>query len=211
MIVEASGVAEPSRLGAISGAWLGTEARGIVVVADAATLRDRVDDRFVGDLVRRQLDSADTIVLNKSDLREPDRLVDVATWLDNDSNRELLVTSRGRVGFPTLLAARSRSFHTGPEVPHAAALPRFSTVTIENTRCWSRMELEHALDALHSTIVRVKGRVRVEDASQPTVVQAVGAAWVLDEFPEPPATANQLVFVSSEACDDLKTRSRPFC
>ncbi len=82
IIVEASGVAEPAGVAAYAHAP-GLELDGIVVVADAETVEAKADDRYVGDIVRSQLQQADIVLLNKAGLRRArtarsDRVVDTS-------------------------------------------------------------------------------------------------------------------------------------
>ena len=67
ILVEASGVADPARITRLA-ASPGLEPRGTIALADSETIRTRVNDKFVGRLIRDQLVRADLIVLNKMDL-----------------------------------------------------------------------------------------------------------------------------------------------
>ena len=60
---------------------------GIVVLADAETVRAKAGDKYVDKTVLRQLKGADLIVLNKIDLIAEDRLPALATWLQEVSPR----------------------------------------------------------------------------------------------------------------------------
>src|SRR5229473_218713 len=68
IVIEASGVADPATIAGYAQCHprLGLDA--MVILADAETVRARADDKYVGDMVRRQLAAADVIVLSKTDL-----------------------------------------------------------------------------------------------------------------------------------------------
>ena len=68
ILIEASGVADPARIAGYAGCHPRLCLDGIVVLADAETVRARARDRFVGDVVRRQLAAADLVVLSRTDL-----------------------------------------------------------------------------------------------------------------------------------------------
>ena len=68
VLIEASGVAEPAKIGRLAGNWPGCVMAGIVVLADAVAIRARSADKFVGRLVVRQLRDADLVAVNKVDL-----------------------------------------------------------------------------------------------------------------------------------------------
>src|SRR5208283_5132765 len=68
IVIEASGVADPRRIAFYGAAHPRLRLDGLIVVADAETIGARVLDRYVGELVMRQLAEADLLVLSKIDL-----------------------------------------------------------------------------------------------------------------------------------------------
>ena len=67
ILIEASGVAEPGKI-AQNAHGFRLPLEGVIVLADAEQIRAQAANRYVGDVVRRQLRQADLIVLNKVDL-----------------------------------------------------------------------------------------------------------------------------------------------
>lgn len=67
LLIEASGVADPAQIAAY-GHTPGLRLDAVVVLADAEQIRRQANDRWVADTVRRQLATADLLVLNKIDL-----------------------------------------------------------------------------------------------------------------------------------------------
>ena len=82
VVIEASGVAEPSRVGTYGGAWNGLQPPKTVVVVDVETIRDLAKDRFVGGLAVRQIAAADEIVLSKRDLVSESKFEEVKRWVE---------------------------------------------------------------------------------------------------------------------------------
>jgi G3E family GTPase len=72
IIIEASGVAEPARIATYAAGWPGVELDSVITVVDAESVRQRAADKFVGGLVKRQIEAADILVLNKADLIDTD-------------------------------------------------------------------------------------------------------------------------------------------
>ncbi|HZX85133.1 MAG TPA: GTP-binding protein, partial [Reyranella sp.] len=81
VIVEASGVADPARIAGYAGCHPRLCLDGIVVLADAETVRARAGDRYVGDVVRQQLSAADLIVLSRTDLLDSQATREVRDWI----------------------------------------------------------------------------------------------------------------------------------
>lgn len=81
VLLEASGVAIP---GAIRGAVSllnGYSSDGIVIIADAETVRRNSVDRYIGDTITRQLADADLVILNKCDLVDDAMREGTRRWL----------------------------------------------------------------------------------------------------------------------------------
>ncbi|MDF2235162.1 GTP-binding protein [Albimonas sp. CAU 1670] len=72
VLLEASGVADPRRIALMAGGWPGFELDAVVTLADAETVAARAADRYVGQLVRAQLQSADLVALTRTDLLTPE-------------------------------------------------------------------------------------------------------------------------------------------
>ena len=81
LVIEASGVADPATVAGYCHAP-GLMLDAVVVVVDVETVRSKVDDGYVGDLVGSQLRSADIVVVNKIDLAPEARVSEVVSWLD---------------------------------------------------------------------------------------------------------------------------------
>ena len=56
---------------------------GVIVLADAEQLRTLATNVYLGDLIMRQLQGADLLVLNKTDLLTSAELAEVKTWLQD--------------------------------------------------------------------------------------------------------------------------------
>lgn len=67
IVVEASGVADPRKIGQY-GHLPGFRLHGVVVLVDAETVQRRSRDKYVGKTIIRQLEGADLLVLTKGDL-----------------------------------------------------------------------------------------------------------------------------------------------
>jgi G3E family GTPase len=166
IVVEASGVADPGRIADIGVLDPRLVRDGVVVVADAADIRDRAADRRLADTVQRQLEAADLIVLNKLDL--VDDLSVVRCWLSTQSKAPVLEATRCDVPLD-LLFGLDRRGSSGKSTPPGAF------------RSWSYswpkpVDRAALMDVLHdSAVLRGKGIVRFSDApDRRSVVHLVG-------------------------------------
>ena len=66
VIIEASGVSEPNRI-ARYGQMYDLPLDGVLVFVDAEQIRTQAENKYVGDVVLRQLAQADCLLLNKTD------------------------------------------------------------------------------------------------------------------------------------------------
>ncbi len=98
IVVEASGVADPGKSARYALGWPGLRLDAVITVVDLDTVRTQSADRFTGNLIVRQIESADVIVANKSDRVEaPDRRSTLA-WLARNAPRAGIVEAcHGRV------------------------------------------------------------------------------------------------------------------
>ena len=72
VIVESSGVGDPWRIAQLALIEPGFSLEPPVVLADATALAAQLDDRWIADTVRMQLDHAELLLLTKSDLANPE-------------------------------------------------------------------------------------------------------------------------------------------
>lgn len=91
MIIETSGVALPGPVASSVTLVAGYEVDGIVVLADAETVRERGADRYLADTIERQLADANLVVLNKVDLVDATALAETRAWIASKALQARLV------------------------------------------------------------------------------------------------------------------------
>jgi len=224
IVVETSGVAETGKTARYASGWPGARLDAVLTMVDLETIRTQAQDRFVGDLVLRQIEAADFIVANKSDRVDSSSRDSTMEWLARRAPRTTLIeTRRGRVPPAIVLGVGLRepdrcpvSLQRGAK-DGAGACPRdaarapattglgeasFVRVTLQSHEPCERSALAAALDDLPSTVVRCKGLVRVRDRpEQPYVLQGVGRRWSLE--PAPPQVSTALGIDEGSAIDFL--------
>ncbi len=118
VLLETSGVALPGSVARSVALIAGLSVDGVVVLADAETVRARADDRYMGDTITRQLAEADLVVLNKTDLVDEAVNKTLCEWLVKSAPQARVVEAvRGEVPIEVLLGKRElaagRLFESG--------------------------------------------------------------------------------------------------
>lgn len=94
IVIEASGVSDPSRIAQVGMCDPLLQLEGVVVLADAANVRSLAADPLLSDTIARQLRAADLLVLNKTDLVTPEDLDSVRDWLRRAAQGAAVVDTR---------------------------------------------------------------------------------------------------------------------
>ena len=171
IITEASGLADPTNLSGVLD-WLedGTlEYGGTICLVDAARFHKVKDTALV---VRKQLSTADGIVVNKVDLAQPQQLEDIRSVLaELCPGIPVLETSYGQVDSEWFLALRPRT-----DLKKGAAHIRDITqqkLTLCLRPGLTRQELEKFLTQVAYSTYRIKGFAALD--SMTGLVDCVGS------------------------------------
>jgi len=196
IVLEASGVALP---GMVANAVTLLEAYrvdGIVLVADAETVRDRAADPYLGDTILRQLVVADLVVLNRCDL--VDDVVRSATlaWIAEQAPAARVVpTTRAAIPADLLLGLRDRAPSPATPLvlgaPNAAAL--YGSLELELPTDIDLDRLGASLAAAGTGVLRAKGIARTADGRL-AVLHVVGRRFAVDAAPTD-ATPGRLIAI----------------
>lgn len=188
VLLEASGVAEPKRIAMHAGYWPGFELDALIVAVDAETVRNRVDDKFVGRLVRSQIASAELIALTKTDLIGPEATRDVIRFLRTLTTDIRIIETPGGA-MPTDLMFGNTT--TPVRLPLAATADAEDTQHDQlQSRTWvpetplSQDRLETTLATLPSFVHRVKGFFYSAVTGRMILLQVVGRRFSFSAAPE---------------------------
>ena len=214
ILVEASGVADPSAIADVATLHPGLSRDLVVVLADAETVRARHADERLQDTVDRQLDSADLLVLNKCD-RVAEREREAAeSWL-HDRSRAPIIRSVG-ADVPLELLAADHADGSAP-VKAGGAPDHYHQFRSHFVPCLDPLEpgrLRAAFEEVSPRVLRAKGFVRSaggprerepDSDAEPgwLVVQASGRAVEIEVWSpraDQPGPAPGIVFIG---LDDL--------
>ncbi len=181
VLIESSGVALPGAIAATVSVIDGFEIDGIIVMADAETIRDQASNEYVGDTVERQLADANLVLLNKTDLVSEAHLNTVEHWLKEAAAQASVVRcEQGKVpnaviiqNFGTTIDQTQTSHHLPTQFD--------SKVLQFETRCDAETVATALADPALS-LVRAKGFVPTETGLK--AVQVVGRRWAVSDAPK---------------------------
>jgi G3E family GTPase len=196
LIIETSGVAEPGGVAAYTHVP-GFRLDGIVVVVDAETIRMRIDDRYVGDVVKRQLAQADIMILNKADLLSADELVDCQVWLAEIVKRPLTIipATHAQVRIDAIVGPEFlRSFPTGHSKTTLGTAELYTASFVSDPPI-DPNPLAAWITELPAHIVRAKGLVRTNEGTY-SAVQRVGSRVSKSPLASWPGGPSRMVLIS---------------
>lgn len=197
IVIEASGVAEPGKIVASIMNWARLILTGVVVVVDSVTIVEKQQDKYVGKLVQRQLEGADLLVLNKTDLLEPGRKEQLHAWLDSlGGTSARILVEQGAVP-PSVFFGRSPSAHRDlmqrdlMQDPNAGDLALFYSTAIRVPETLDKAKFQGLLATGSGFLIRAKGFLRFESGSE--LLQLVGHRVVYE--PCASVTESRCVFI----------------
>lgn len=197
VVLETSGVALPGMVASAVTLLQPYRVDGVVVVADAETVRSQADDVYIGDTIVRQLAAADLVVLNRCDLVDAASLAATSSWLAAQTP-DVPVVPAERAAIAPELALGLRDDDTprttatlhAPGAPDAASL--YVSVELEVPRGIDVETLGRALTAPDSGILRAKGILARADGTA-IALHVVGRRFELDAAPLSAAPGNLVV------------------
>ncbi len=199
IIVEASGVADVTAL-AQYGHHPGLMLDGIIVLADAETVRAKARDKYVDKTVLRQLRGADLLVLNKVDLVSGDKLDALQSWLaDIAPGTPIVRASHADVSLGALFGIGHTDAPDNQLDHQHGTHEHYVTWHYASDKPLSRAQADAFLAALPGAVLRGKGFFLLADgANRETLLyQQVGQRVTLSAHTDQ-AASTRLVFIGLE-------------
>ncbi len=200
IVVEASGVADPARIADIARVDKDLRLDGVIVLADASSLRAQHADSRLADTIERQIDSADMVLLNKTDLTDSTELAACHDWITG-RRPKLPVHPVVQANAPLAVLF---GLAVGDAVAHDTARPHhvpFETLSGASTGIVSRETLEARLSELSPQIIRAKGIVQTAPGFW-SLLQMVGERIEWSDAAAPVEQMSQLVVIGPAPLPD---------
>jgi G3E family GTPase len=199
IVIEASGVSDPAMI-ARHAALPGFRLDGVIVLADAETVRKRAADKYVGRHVLRQLQVADLLVLNKIDRVSGERLGEVRAWLGSVvPGIRIIEAERSAVPvgliFGLEAAERISPHHHRQNVDHGRD---YATWSWQGDALLDGARFRAFAGDLGADVLRGKGFLRLtDDPAARFLFQLVGRRWEITRAEpfSPPDARTELVLI----------------
>lgn len=178
IVIEASGVSDPWRIAQLGLADPGLSLDSVVVMVDASAALDQSRDPLLADTLERQLQAADLIVVNKTDLADEPTLRQVHGWIARVADSTpVFDTSQAAVPLVMLtgsaLSCRAPSHHgqvcdhahgrhASGEHPHDHGVI-FETWSHTPRTVLSAPALRALLRSMPAGVLRLKGIARTDE------------------------------------------------
>ena len=194
VVVEASGVSEPDRIMDIARLDPELSPNGIVVLVDAAEVKKNAADRYIGNIVVKQLQAAELLIVNKTDLVNNEKLTELQSWLENLSpNAARLNTSEGVIPLQIIFGDKlqSKVFRKKADSEKNGTEKTISThhnhhfksLVINSSKKLDRKTFEVWCDSLPPSVIRGKGILYFEEEPEKLWVwQRVGKQSSIKKF-----------------------------
>ncbi len=189
IIIEASGVSDPSRIAQVGMSDPMLQLEGVIVLVDSEHILEQANDPILADTVERQLASADILVLNKTDLISTETIRTVRTaLLKKFGNIPLVNAKYGKVALQALAGLQTAYGGSGMCTPKCEDPAHHHDNEHQSnddpdhpfqTGVWkapSKVSADHlkkALKSLPRSIVRMKGFMET-DRHGPVIVHYAG-------------------------------------
>ena len=197
LVIEASGVADPAKI-AQYGQMYELPLDSILVMVDAEQIGAQADNVYVGDTVLRQLQQADVLILNKTDLIDADSVAEVKQWLSERAPKTPILETRHAEVPHEIVFGHPRESSPRNLVPHQAHHGgAFQSWTVKSRMPLTHSAIQHFAESLDDGIYRAKGFVHLQDdPGRRYIYQQVGSRWSLTPGPAwEPSTDETVVVV----------------
>ena len=181
VLLETSGVALPGAVAGTISLLPDYTLDGIVVMADAETIRVTATDKYMSDTIVRQLVDADLVVLNKTDLISERQVEELRTWLLGRAESARLIEAQQSAIPPDVVLQNfvqvDHNYQSGSHSPNFAT----SEITVEGPV--NAIDFAQRLIKENPLLVRAKGFVTEISGLQKTI-QIVGSRYNISDAPE---------------------------
>jgi G3E family GTPase len=209
VVIEASGVSDPARIGRYGRATPDLVLDGVIVLVDAVTAAVQAADPLLADTLQRQVAGADVLIVNKTDVAKPVERAATLAWLDRvapgvprvetaQADVPLALLSslglRPHVGGASRDHARPQHEHEHETDVHPDHGDLFETWSCRPSQRFAPGALRALPERLPAGVLRLKGVLRSAPDGW-SELQVVGRRVTLRPLGQPPASGAAVVAI----------------
>lgn len=205
IVIEASGVSDPTGIAQTVAHVDGVTLDGIITLVDALSWSEQMMGPAHA-LLLRQLQAAHLVILSKTEGHDPSVLEALTSEVSGHVPGRAILPSTALRALDLaemLLGASSRSARL-PVAQRSHDLNVFESHVMELGAALTAQTLTGWLDSMPSFVLRVKGRVKVVDDDAVMTVQSVGRRWRLTACEDPIKSWGSLVLIGLAKAGRLK-------
>jgi len=209
VVIETSGVALPGSIVGSLSLLQNFITNSVVVLADSTTIEVHAKDKYLADTIERQMESADIIAINKTDLVNDEKLARIDSWLKDTYTASRLI-SVSHANYPLGLFFADTAQSVANQVDSSSAVEShqtsmYITFVLELSGNYDVQKLASTLTDKAMGILRAKGFVRDIDGVMQTL-QIVGERTTVQPAPDGVAAGIVCIGLSAE-CSEQMVRS----
>ena len=210
VVVEASGVSEPDRIMDIARLDPELSPNGIVVLVDAEEIQKHAGNSYVRSVVVKQLQTAELLIVNKTDLVSREKLALLEIWLEDVSpNAIRLKTSGGDVPVQMIFGVKIKGNRFSDKADdetnrtddsnYSHHNHQFKSLALNSSKKLNRNTFEIWCDALPPSVIRGKGILYFGDEpGNSWVWQKVGGKSSIKKFSGNSSNSDLVLIGTSE-------------
>ena len=221
VVIEASGVSDPWKIAQIGLLNAGYRLDGVVVVVDASTVLELLDNPRYDDTLLRQCRHADLLLLNQIDLVPGDQAqIEAHTQtirrrlVKEKAHTQVICCTEADIPTDVLLSACHEVSRKLPSVPRwgddltSSGHPQWQTLSFCSDRVWTRASFEACLSAVPVQLIRGKAILRQSPANPSASVSWIewhrvcGRDTWIEHIGPPPVDRSLLVLIGLDVLTD---------
>lgn len=201
LIIEASGVSDPVRIAQIGLLDRSYRLYGIIVAVDLACIAQTLLDPYVGDIARRQIEAATTLLLTKADLIDERGKAATMTTLKQLAGTDIMLeTTNGAAPLGLFFDENVTAHRRVDRLPLTSlsshALPADLCSFIFRTEArLDRKKLKDALRSVSGRLLRAKGLILLDEEAATQELHMAGGRILVTPFSGAVVTETVIVLI----------------
>ncbi len=213
LVIEASGVSDPTRIAQVGMLDRAFQLNAVVMAVDGEQLGTQLADPLIGGIVCQQIAGATVLVLTKADLLTETQRQQAMQAMAELAPRAMVMTAEhGALPMSVFLDSTAQLAHresallkpgTGMRAAAADLLHgEISSFSFQTHRLFDKLALKQLLRHLPMRLLRAKGIVRFADKADAREIHVVGGKVRITDYQGDSSKSSSLVFIGCFSPDE---------